>query len=79
MGYTIPPPDYTLPPMQINVGQEIGKTFGAALAQYGRMKRQERKDAERYNRQIAEARMLRDKDKDNQQSQQGGGGEAHRG
>jgi hypothetical protein len=34
----------------------------------------ERKDAERYNRQIAEARMLRDKDKDNQQSQQGGGG-----
>ena len=47
MGYTIPPPDYTLPPMQINVGQEIGKTFGAALAQYGRMKRQERKDAEK--------------------------------
>ena len=47
MGYTIPPPDYTLPPMQINVGQEIGKTMGAALAQYGRMKQQERKDAEK--------------------------------
>jgi len=47
MGYTIPPPDYTLPPMQINVGQEIGKTMGAALAEYGRRKRQERKDAEK--------------------------------
>ena len=47
MGYTIPPPDYTLPPMQINVGQEIGKTMGAALAQYGLMKQQERKDAEK--------------------------------
>ena len=34
----------------------------------------EREDAKRFNRQIAEARMLRDKDKDNQQSQQGGGG-----
>ena len=33
MGYTIPLPDYTLPPMQINVGQEIGKTMSAALAQ----------------------------------------------
>ena len=47
MGYTIPPPDYTLPPMQINVGQEIGKTMGAALAEYGRRKRQERKDAKK--------------------------------
>lgn len=47
MGYSIPPPDFTLPPMQINVGAEIGKSFGQALKEYGRIKRQERKDAEK--------------------------------
>ena len=47
MGYSIPPPDFTLPPMQINVGAEIGKSFGEALREYGRIKRQERKDAEK--------------------------------
>ena len=47
MGYSIPPPDYTMPPMTLNVAAEVGKSFGAALAQYGRIRRQERKDAEK--------------------------------
>ena len=47
MGYSIPPPDYTMPPMTLNVAAEVGKSFGNALQEYGRIKRQERKDAEK--------------------------------
>jgi len=47
MGYSIPPPDYTMPPMTLNVAAEVGKSFGNALREYGRIKRQERKDAKK--------------------------------
>ena len=47
MGYSIPGPDFSLPPMQINVGAEIGKSIGDALVVYGQRKRQERKDAKK--------------------------------
>jgi len=45
MGYSIPGADYTLPPMQINIGAEIGKSFSAALIRLGEIRRQERKEA----------------------------------
>ncbi len=45
MGYTIPSGDYSLPPLQVNVGAELGKTFGSALAAYGARKEQKRKEA----------------------------------
>ena len=47
MGYSIPGPDFTLPPMQVNVGAEIGKSIGNALLVRGQRKRQERKDAQK--------------------------------
>jgi len=45
MGYTIPSGDYSLPPLQVNVGAELGKSFGSALAAYGARKEQKRKEA----------------------------------
>ena len=45
MGYTIPSGDYSLPPLQVNVGAELGKTFGSALAAYGARRDKERKEA----------------------------------
>jgi len=45
MGYTIPSGDYSLPPLQINVGAELGKSFGSALAAYGARRDKERKEA----------------------------------
>jgi len=45
MGYSIPGADYTLPPMQINIGAEVGKSFSAALIRLGEIRRQERKEA----------------------------------
>ena len=31
MGYSIPPGDYSLPPMQINVAAELGKTLSSQI------------------------------------------------
>lgn len=45
MGYTIPSGDYSLPPLQVNVGAELGKSFGSALAAYGARKEKQRKEA----------------------------------
>jgi hypothetical protein len=45
MGYTIPSGDYSLPPLQVNVGAELGKSFGSALAAYGARRDKERKEA----------------------------------
>ena len=45
MGYTIPSGDYSLPPLQVNVGAELGKSFGAGLAAYGARRDKERKEA----------------------------------
>jgi len=53
MGYTIPSGDYSLPPLQVNVGAELGKSFGSALAAYGARKDKERKEA---------AQLLKDQD-----------------
>jgi hypothetical protein len=53
MGYTIPSGDYSLPPLQVNVGAELGKSFGAGLAAYGARKDKERKEA---------AQLLKDQD-----------------
>jgi len=53
MGYTLPSGDYSLPPLQVNVGAELGKSFGSALAAYGARKDKERKEA---------AQLLKDQD-----------------
>ena len=45
MGYTIPSGDYSLPPLQVNVGAELGKSFGSALAAYGARREKQRKEA----------------------------------
>lgn len=45
MGYSIPSGDYSLPPLQVNVGDEIGKSIGAGLAAAGAIKRKKRADA----------------------------------
>ena len=45
MGYTIPSGDYSLPPLQVNVGAELGKSFGSALAAYGARRDKQRKEA----------------------------------
>lgn len=45
MGYTIPSGDYSLPPLQVNVGAELGKSFGSALQAYGVRRDKERKEA----------------------------------
>lgn len=47
MGYSIPSGDYSLPPLQVNVGAEIGKSFGAALAAVGARRQKERDDAKK--------------------------------
>lgn len=47
MGYSIPSGDYSLPPLQVNVGAEIGKSIGAGLANMGAIKRKEKADAKR--------------------------------
>jgi len=53
MGYTIPSGDYSLPPLQVNVGAELGRSFGAGLAAYGARRDKERKEA---------AQLLKDQD-----------------
>lgn len=53
MGYTIPSGDYSLPPLQVNVGAELGRSFGSALAAYGARRDKERKEA---------AQLLKDQD-----------------
>lgn len=45
MGYTIPSGDYSLPPLQVNVGAELGKTIGGALQAYGVRRDKQRKEA----------------------------------
>jgi len=47
MGYSIPSGDYSLPPLQVNVGAEIGKSFGNALAAVGARRQKERDDAKK--------------------------------
>lgn len=47
MGYSIPPGDYSLPPLQVNVGAEIGRSIGAGLAAAGARRQKERADAKR--------------------------------
>lgn len=47
MGYSIPSGDYSLPPLQVNVGAELGKSFGAGLANLGAIKRKEQADAKK--------------------------------
>lgn len=47
MGYSIPSGDYSLPPLQVNVGAEIGRSIGAGLAAAGARRQKERADAKR--------------------------------
>jgi len=47
MGYSIPSGDYSLPPLQVNVGAEIGRSIGAGLAAAGARRQKERDDAKR--------------------------------
>lgn len=47
MGYRIPPPDFTLPPMQINVAAEMGKTIAAGLDKAFAIRRQEKEKAQK--------------------------------
>ena len=47
MGYSIPSGDYSLPPLQVNFGAELGKSFGAGLANLGAIKRKEQAESRR--------------------------------
>ena len=47
MGYRIPPPDFTLPPMQVNVAAEMGKTFAAGIDKIAALQRQEKQKAKK--------------------------------
>jgi len=47
MGYRIPPPDFTLPPMQVNVAAEMGKTFAAGIDKIAALQRQEKEKAKK--------------------------------
>lgn len=47
MGYSIPPGDYSLPPMQVNVAAELGKTLAAQITAFGNIRRQQRAEAKR--------------------------------
>ncbi len=47
MGYSIPPGDYSIAPLQINVGAELGKSFSRVIDAYGAIKRKEREDAKK--------------------------------
>lgn len=47
MGYSIPSGDYSLPPLQVNVGAEIGRSIGAGLAAAGARRQKERDDAKK--------------------------------
>jgi len=47
MGYSIPPGDYSRPPMQINVAAELGRSLGAGLASMRNRKEKEKADAKR--------------------------------
>jgi hypothetical protein len=47
MGYRIPPPDFVLPPMQINVAAEMGKTFAAGIDKIAALRREEKQKAQK--------------------------------
>lgn len=47
MGYRIPPPDFVLPPMQINVAAEMGKTFAAGIDKIAALRREEKQKAKK--------------------------------
>ncbi len=47
MGYRIPPPDFTLPPMQVNVAAEMGKTFAAGIDKIAALQREEKQKAKK--------------------------------
>ena len=48
MGYRIPPPDFVLPPMQINVAAEMGKTFAAGIDKIAALRREEKQKAQKH-------------------------------
>ena len=47
MGYSIPPGDYSLPPMQVNVARDLGKSLAAQITAFGNIRRQQRAEAKR--------------------------------
>ena len=47
MGYRIPPPDFVLPPMQINVAAEMGKTFAAGIDKIAAYNREQKEKAKK--------------------------------
>ena len=47
MGYSIPPGDYSLPPMQVNVAADLGKSLAAQITAVGNIRRQQRAEAKR--------------------------------
>ena len=47
MGYSIPPGDYSLPPMQVNVAADLGKSLAAQITAIGNIRRQQRAEAKR--------------------------------
>ena len=47
MGYSIPPGDYSLPPMQVNVARDLGKSLAAQITAIGNIRRQQRAEAKR--------------------------------
>ena len=56
MGYKIPPPDFTIPPVNYNIAADIGKAFAAGITRYGDAIRAEKAKAEKIKKENSKAR-----------------------
>lgn len=56
MGYKIPPPDFTIPPVNYNIAADIGKAFAAGITRYGDSIRAEKAKAEKIKKETSKAR-----------------------
>ena len=56
MGYKIPPPDFTIPPVNYNIAADIGKAFAAGITRYGDAIRAEKAKAEKIKKETSKAR-----------------------
>lgn len=56
MGYKIPPPDFTIPPVDYNIGEELGKSFGNMFLRIGEAIRAEGVKADKIKKETNKAR-----------------------
>ena len=51
MGYKIPPPDFTVPPINYNIAADIGKAFADGITRYGDAIRAEKAKADKIKKE----------------------------